>query len=152
MRTRSRSVPASRASLIAFVLADELEQLAVGAAAALLGRARGVLARVADERAQALQVGAGVSGGEARRRLVGGGQLGAPALGLVQGERIAGAAELALEHGGTRELDVGRAHELADQLHLAPPRLMDLDAAAGTDRVEQRFAEAERREVVVGQL
>src|SRR5204863_9718488 len=89
MPMRTRSWPSPReapSSLTGFVLANELEELAVGAPAALLRRARGVLARVAHERAQALQVGAGVVGGEAGRRRVVGNQLGAPALGLVQGE------------------------------------------------------------------
>src|SRR5437762_2482574 len=105
MRTRSSGV---LSSAIALVLADELEQLAESAAAALLGCGGGILARAADEGAQALQVGAGVGAREARRRLVVGDQLGAPALGGVQGERIAGPAELALGDRGARELDVGR--------------------------------------------
>ena len=62
------------------VPADELEQLAIGPAAALLGRQRLVLARIANQRAQLLQVGARVLAREARRRRVGGDQLGAPAL------------------------------------------------------------------------
>src|SRR6478735_9074225 len=98
MRTRSWPSPVeARGSLIAIVLADEPEQLAVGAAAALLGRARRVLACIADECAQPLHVGADVGGGESRRRFFVCDQLGAPALGLVQRERVAGAAELALE-------------------------------------------------------
>src|SRR3978361_925069 len=107
MRTGSRpSLAVCAASLIGLVLANELEQLAKGPTAALLGRARRILARAADEGAQALQVGAWVRGGERRPRPVVGDQLGAPALGLVQGERVAGAAELALEHGGAGELDI----------------------------------------------
>ena len=43
---------------------------------------------------------------EACRRLVVGDQLGAPALGLVQRERVARVAELAFGDGGARELDV----------------------------------------------
>src|SRR5436190_1295781 len=153
MPMRTRSWPSEAwLSLIGFVLADELEQLAVSATAALLGRACRVLARVAHQGAQALQVGAGVQGREARGRRVVGDQLGAPALCLVQGERVACAAKLALKHRGARELDVGRSHELADELHLAPARFVALDAPAGADRLDERFAEAERREVVVAEL
>src|SRR5213080_4273677 len=151
MRTRSwpsEAVP----SLIGFMLADELKQLTVSATAALLGRARRVLARVAHQRAQALQVGARVQSGKTSGRRIVGEQLGAPALCLVQREGVARTAELALEHRGARKLDVRRSHELADELHLASARFVALDAPAGPDRLDERFAEAERREVVVGQL
>src|SRR6185369_2228951 len=91
-------------SAIALVLADESEQLAIGAAAALLGRARRVLARVADERAQLLHVGVGVLAREARRRVVVGDRLGAQPLGMVRRERVARGAGLALGEGPAREL------------------------------------------------
>ena len=76
------------------MLADELEQFAEGAAAALFGHQRGVLAGRADQAAQLLHVGFGVRGDPARRGIVVGDQFGAPALGLVQRERILGVPRL----------------------------------------------------------
>src|SRR4051794_1760325 len=138
-------------SAIGCVLADELEELAIGTAVALLGRCGGVPSRVADERAQLLQVGTGVLAREARRCLVVGDQLGAPTLGPVQRERVARMAEPALVDGGARLLDVARAHELADQLHLPATRFVAAGAARAAQCIEQRLVEAERRELLVAE-
>src|SRR5450755_4532699 len=107
MRTGSRIVALrADASATLLMLADELEQLAIGASAALLGNVGRVLPGIADDRAQALQIGARMRGREARGRGVVGDQLGAPALGLMERERVARVAELALGDGRARELDV----------------------------------------------
>src|SRR5512142_2575539 len=105
MRTGSKPGLESLIAVVV-VLADELEQLSVGAAAARGGARRGVgalvLPRPPYQAAQALQVGAGVVLGPARERRVVGEQLVAPALGAVQGERVARRADPA---GGDRRAD-----------------------------------------------
>ena len=69
-------------------LLDELEQLAERAPAALLRGERGVLSALRNSAAQLLRVGGGELLHEGADARVVGDQLGAPALGLVQRERI----------------------------------------------------------------
>src|SRR5450755_2686204 len=148
MRTRSRSLAAAPGSDAALMLADELEQLAIGPPAALFRSEGGVPARVADEGAQLLQVGPRVVAREARRRRVLGDQLGAPALGAMQGERVAGVAELHRFDRFAHRRDVGRAHELADQLELAASRFVAANRAVLADRVDQGVFQAEAGDVL----
>src|SRR5437868_5406516 len=125
-RSLTETTPMRRGSNVSLpmVLADELEELSIGAAAALLGRGRSVLAGGAHEAAQLLQVAARIRGGPALDRFVGGEQLAAPALGFVQGQGVLRAAELQGGHRLAQRLHVGAAHQLADVLHLAPPALV----------------------------
>src|SRR5664279_2569270 len=153
MRTGLRERPGAWPSRVAtLMLPDELEQLAIGAAATLLGRGRLILAGIANEGPKALQVGARVVVGEARRRIVVADELGPPALGPVQRQRIVGPAELHAGNGDANRLDVDATHELADQLHLAAPRFVTPDAPVLADRVDQRLAQAKTGQVLVGQL
>src|SRR5450432_1704415 len=100
MRTGSRAAVSGVDSGIALVLtSNELEELAKSAPASLLGRERGILARAAHERAQTLRVDARVIGRKSRRGVVVGDQLGAPAFGLVQRERVLCPAKLELVDG-----------------------------------------------------
>src|SRR3954468_22416672 len=96
MRTGSRAAVVAGSLTARLLLADELEQLAIRAAAALLGDERGILARIAHQGEPALGGDADVLARESRRRPVVGDQFGAPAFGLVQGERVLRAPELAL--------------------------------------------------------
>src|SRR5664280_708945 len=134
-------------SRIGLARADELEQLAKGASAALLDDQRLVLARVADQRSKLLQIRAGTLAGKAGGGRIVGDQLGTPALGVVQGQRILGPAELHLGDGFTDRRDVGRAHQLADQLRLAAARFVAPDAAQIADRIEQRLGKTEAGEM-----
>src|SRR5574343_224160 len=126
--------------------AQALEQVAVGAALALGaavvgggGRGgRGLLAGVADQGAQLLGVLVGVVGEPLRHGLVGGQQAVAPGLGLVQRQRVLGAAQALRGHGLLQRRSVGLAHELADELQLAAAALVRLDAVG----LEQGFAQA----------
>src|SRR6266446_3274073 len=93
------------------MLLDELKEFPERAPAALLGRQRGVLACGADEAAQSLHIGLRMLGDPARRGVVVTDQLGAPTLGLVQRERILGAAELQVADGQAKRLGVVPPHQ-----------------------------------------
>src|SRR6218665_143176 len=151
MRTASR--PAAAASLIDRLRAqllglDELEQVAEGAAAALLGRMGGVLAGRTDEAAQLLHVDAGMRLDECLQRRVLGQQAFAPALALVQRQAVLGMAELECGHRFLDRFGIDVAHQLADVLHLAAPTFVGGDLLGGLDGVEQDLGQAQRRDAV----
>ena len=106
-----------------FGLADELEQLAVGAPAALLRRPLAASLRALRTSARRCCVSA--PAWALAKRVVGlvvGDQLVAPALGLVQGQRVAGRAELALDDARRAAVRRRRVRmSLPMYLHLAAP-------------------------------
>src|SRR5688500_9007354 len=132
-----------------FKVFEEPEQLAVGVRR--LAEAR-FLARVADQRAQRLQVGAGMLRGEGGERLVVADQALAP--GLEAAVPRAGLRRAAFELGHARAdrrgIDV--SHQAADVLQLAALRFVALDALGFEDRREQARIERHRVQLPLGQL
>ena len=137
---------------------DQLEEFTVGApmpagGARPIGRLRlGILAGLAHQGAQLLDVGIGKTGepfAQGRIVLVCVDQPGAPLLCFVQGSLV-GCASVALElqrspNGGHRIL-IELAHELADELELASPPLEVGDAPQGVERFEQAVRQLQGRE------
>src|SRR5688500_8401460 len=113
---------------------EEPEQLAVGVRR--LGEA-GFLARVADQRAQRLQVGAGMLGGEGGERLVVADQPLAPGLeaAVARGGLRRAAFELSHARADRRRID--DAQLATDVRQLAALRFVALDALGFEDRREQ---------------
>src|SRR5258705_7522037 len=142
-------VTSTRSRGASFKRFQETEQLAVGArrAAFLL-----LAARVADQRAQLLQVGAGVLGDiTGERRIVGqevfphGFQTPVPRrlLRRMAGERV----ELRADGG---RIDV--AHQAADILQLAPAAFVALDVLRLEHRLTQRVGDLQVGDLRLGQL
>ena len=94
-----------------------------------------------------VRVGLGKLAREARHRLGIGKQVLAPFLREVVQSRVGSRRRLerAQTLGDRRRVDV--AHDLADVLHLAAPRLVPGDALAREHRVAQRLRQVEAREL-----
>jgi len=120
----------------------------------LLARRLGVLAGLADQRAQLLRIGGGVLGHPGGQRVVVGNQPVAPLFGQVQLQLFGGRALVLLFQGlagGVHQFGLQLAHELAHVLHLAALAFKVGDALGLGQRFHQFVGQAHGVEQVGAQ-